>query len=91
MSDEFSENQKMLEETQDVLDEFIVSDPNWNDENLADFKREQGGVDLDTETLCHGDALLIGKGYVVADQENLRANVEDLIVRFDKPVWGTCL
>jgi hypothetical protein len=85
------DKQKELEETQLLLDQFILNDPNWNEARLVSFKRRQGGTKLDKEELCKGDALHIGSGFTNADPNDVKASIQDVIDRYDKPIWGTCL
>ncbi len=91
LPEQSAENQKKLEETQAILDGFILNDPDWNEARLIAFKKRQGGTELSKEQLCKGDALLIGKDIALADQRELQASINDVISRYDKVIWGTCL
>ncbi|MEM1132532.1 MAG: hypothetical protein AAGH53_06330 [Pseudomonadota bacterium] len=90
-SDQYLENRQALKGTLSLLDAFFLTDPQWDEETLARFKRRMGNQDADPEKLCQGDIKALGEAYLQVDQVKLRTSVEDLIAKSDSPEWGTCL
>lgn len=76
------------------LDDYMLLDPNWSPENLAKFKREQGGVGLQDRDSCDRlgkDTKGLYNGFVDLDSEELIESVDELTAKPGKPTWGDCL
>ncbi|MBL8543328.1 MAG: hypothetical protein JNJ63_05920 [Hyphomonadaceae bacterium] len=87
------ELQEELERAVSQIDAYVVANtnPHVTQQQLHEFKRQQGHVGDSEEFLCHGDAHDLYRSSVEQGASAIRAHVENMISRPGEPTWGTCL
>lgn len=75
------------------LDAFVLANTNGQvtQQQIDEFKRQQGHFGASEEFLCHGDADQMYRAVVAQGADELRQAVDGLVSRPGEPTWGTCL
>ncbi|MBI1251792.1 MAG: hypothetical protein GC189_10000 [Alphaproteobacteria bacterium] len=75
------------------IDAFVIAntDPQTTKQQIDEFKRQQGGVGADQESLCRGDAVQIYRSLAAQGALEIRRSIDTLVSRPGSPTWGTCL
>jgi hypothetical protein len=75
------------------IDAFVIAnaDPQVTEQQVEEFKRQQGGVGADEELLCHGDAEQLYQSLAAQGASEIRQSIDTLVSRPGPPTWGTCL
>ena len=90
-SGENEDFQVELDRTVGQFEAYVLSNSEANAEQVAEFRRRQGGTAASTEALCEGDAVVFYESVVSRGIETFRREVDHILRRPGPPTWGDCL
>lgn len=75
------------------IDAYVLANTNGQvtQQQIDEFKRQQGNFGASEEFLCHGDPDQMYQSVVAQGVAELRRSTDELLSRPGEPTWGTCL
>jgi len=87
------ELQEALEQAVSEIDAYVVANtnPSATQQQIDEFKRQQGHVGASEEFLCRGDPSELYRSLAEQGAPAIRASLDAALSRPGQPTWGTCL